>query len=142
MMKEELFKLFFKKELSTREAVYEFIAWSEQNENLSRTAIQTKLVEREELGDIQISKGVLLPHFESDDLKESSISIIWPTVPIVGWEGVEDDIKLIIVLSFSPHDPEHIKKQIMSFFGNLADSDFVEKLLSAKNEKDVEKLLV
>lgn len=142
MMKEELFKLFFKKELSTREAVYAFISQMEQNENLSRTDIQAKLVAREALGDIQISKGVLLPHFESEDLKESSISIIWPAVPIVGWEGIEDDIKLIIVLSFSPHDPAHIKQQIMSFFGNLADSDFVEKLLSVKNEKEIEKLFV
>lgn len=141
MKDKQLFKIYFNQELLNPSAVYNFIAATQATKDLSTADIVAALMEREERGGIQIAPQVLLPHFESVKLKESQVICCHLKDSIPRWDSDIEEIKLIIAILLKQDESVTVKKEIASFTRKLADDEYIEKLVSTKNQKEFTALI-
>lgn len=141
MIDNQLFTLSIDESFSDRESIYTWVAEKNANDNLKPLEIKKALLNRELQGDIQISRGIVLPHFESCLLKRSNISLIHPKNPIHKWDGIEGEINFIIALSLKPNESEEREKLIIKFIRSLVEEDFIKELKEAKSKERIHFLL-
>jgi len=130
------YQVYFNCTLKTKVEVYSFISELVcQGDHSKQTEVINQLNEREKIGSISIAEHVLLPHIESNLIKESQIVFIRLAEPISSWDWQTKDIRLLIVILLKENENEQIKKKISLFMRTLADEAYVARLLSI-NEKD------
>lgn len=127
-------KAYFNQPLQTKKETYEFIANYGENDQLSHENINRALRERELASNLQIAPHVVLPHFESLALTESSVLIIHLQQEISCWDQTAADIKLVIAILLKTNESLEIKKEIALFTRSLADETFIQNLLCSKKE--------
>lgn len=132
-----LYQAYFNCKLDTRDEVYSFIADIVcQGDRSKKGEVIERLNEREKEGSILIAEHVMLPHIESDEIKESQIIFIRLAQPIRSWDSQTKDIHLLIVILLKGNENEHIKKRISLFTRTLADEAYLTRLLKiSKKEK-------
>lgn len=97
-------------EFDSREAVYEFL--SEQISNDFNSEIFKLFLEREYIGNIKIFEQTILPHFEFEKLKNSSIFILKLKNSIIEWSDSLKNIKLIICIALKKEESLETKKRL------------------------------
>lgn len=80
---------------------------------------------REKQGSIEIANGVVLPHFESENLKGTQIIIIRPLNTIKNWSPKISKVDLLIALIYKTGDGF---KEIRRLMKMLANDSFIEFL--------------
>ena len=118
--------------------VYRFLA-EEIDSSISRD-LTKRLLAREQLANIQIDKQTVLPHLESSRLRQSQLLILRLVEPIKDWSETIRDIRLVICLALKTNEDRAVKEQIRSFMSKLADTAYVEKLLT-DSKANIEKML-
>lgn len=100
--------------------MYEFIANYGENDQLSHENINRALRERELASNLQIAPHVVLPHFESLALTESSVLIIHLQEEISCWDQTAADIKLVIAILLKTNESLEIKKRNRVIYQKLS----------------------
>ena len=138
-----LYQVFLNQELLSKQQVYQFIA-----ETVTplltpeeKKQIEESLVNREKMGSNQIAEQIVLPHLENALLKKSEIYLIGLKTEIQEWTAVIKQVKLIIVILLKENEQLKVKKEICRFSRNLANEDFLEKLLRLYTETDFYKII-
>ncbi|PMC34124.1 hypothetical protein CJ195_24505 [Bacillus sp. UMB0899] len=129
------YQLYFNWELKTREEVYSFISEIVCQDDLSKKEeVINQLNDREEVGSTLIAEHVMLPHIESAQIKKSQIIFIRLANPILSWDYQTKDIRLLIAILLKENENEQIKKKISLFTRTLADEEYLNRLLTIKEE--------
>lgn len=125
-MKSLLKKQFFQQPFRSRQECYEFLV-GQLGEDES-TQFLHLLEERERLASVEIFPGVVMPHLESNRLKESQI-IILQLQDSIQWLNTTRDVRLMILLAMKKDEEVEIKRQLIAFVHQLADEEFIQALL-------------
>lgn len=114
------------KDYVSREQVYDYLA------NITapghKQSIIDGLLYRENVGDISIEDGVIMPHVESEFLMESEVVIISVDNPIRLWNEEIKNVDLIIAIFLRTNESIEVKKEIRDFSRSLANKDNIKKL--------------
>lgn len=114
------------KDYGTREEVYDYLAGKTAPDH--KKSIVDGLLYRENIGDISIEDGVIMPHVESGFLKESEIVIISMNRPINNWSKDIENVDLIIAIFLKDNECLEVKKEIRDFSRSLANEENIIKL--------------
>lgn len=98
------------------------------NDEKDLSNLINEFMKREQNGDIQIEEGVVLPHLETDLIKNSQILIINSRDKIEKWNKNINNVDLIICLLLKKEEKIEIKREISQFMTKLADIDYIEQL--------------
>ncbi|WP_440897928.1 PTS sugar transporter subunit IIA [Amphibacillus sp. Q70] len=138
------YQVYFNDTLETKEQVYDFVSTiaCPNHSYQKRQAIIDQLNEREKVGSPLIAEHVLLPHIESNLIKESQIIFLKLTNPISFWDNNIKDIRLIIIILLKTGEQEEVKKRISLFTRSLADEDYLERLLNVEEQSSFYKEII
>lgn len=143
MKNKSLFNILFHRKFDSRSDMYHFIGERvSHHSTLLTSEVVDTLLQREQAGNIQIAEHVLLPHFESSKLKESQIVVVHLHEGISKWNQHVSDIKLVIFILLKRDETLDTKKEITNFMRNLADQDYIEKLLHADSEESFTQMII
>lgn len=130
------YQVYFNCELETKEEVYSFISDLVcENDDSGKEEVIDQLKAREKVGSLLIAEHVVLPHIESDLIRESQIIFIRLADPIMSWDHQTKDVRLLIVILLKENENEQIKNKISLFTRTLADEEYLTQLLNI-NEKE------
>lgn len=131
------YQIYFDCKLETKEKVYSFISEMEcWDEFAQKEQVIQQLNEREKVGSIQIAEHVILPHIESEHIKQSQLVFIRLSAPISSWSHQIKDIHLIIMILLKENESVQAKEDVVSFIRTLADEEYVNRLVS-KDDKEI-----
>lgn len=131
-----IYQVYFNCELKTKEEVHSFISEIVCQDNPTQKAeVINQLNEREKVGSTLIAEHVLLPHFESKQIKKSQILLIRLANPIRSWDSQTKDIRLLIVIILKGNESVQIKKEIALFTRSLADEEYLDRLLNSREKE-------
>lgn len=122
-------------EFDSREAVYEFL--SEQISNDFNSEIFKLFLEREYIGNIKIFEQTILPHFEFEKLKNSSIFILRLKNSIIEWSDSLKNIKLIICIALKKEESLETKKKIVNIVESLSNDEKIKNLLQCDLKEEL-----
>ncbi|MFD2829127.1 PTS sugar transporter subunit IIA [Corticicoccus populi] len=131
-----LFKLFTGCDIKDEAELYDFV--SERvfpNHPESRNRLVQQFEQRERLGSALISEHAVLPHAESDFIKESKVLVLQIKNSIPVWGGTPVAIRLAVVILLKEDEQFDVKKRISSFTRMLADEDLLEQLFEAEEDE-------
>jgi PTS system nitrogen regulatory IIA component len=132
-----IYQVYFDSKLKTKEEVYSFISEITCQENPSqKEEVINQLNEREKVGSTLIAEHVMLPHIESNQIKNSQILFIRLANPIQSWDCRTKDIRLLIVILLKKNESVHIKKKIALFTRTLADEEYLNRLLNSHEKEN------
>ncbi|PKM51641.1 MAG: hypothetical protein CVV02_05065 [Firmicutes bacterium HGW-Firmicutes-7] len=97
------------------------------------------VLEREKKGSTYIGKGIAIPHGRDSLVNKSKICIIKLEHPIK-WN--KNEIKLIFLLALKLEDGKALRSFFNSFYSVLEDEETVQKIIEAKDEVQIMKLLI
>ena len=120
----DLYQYVSNQNFNNRQEVYGYLASQVDSQTLSQQEIESKFLEREAMGNIEIAQGVVLPHFEGA-INRNKIIIIKPKHTIVDWSDTIVQVDLVIALMLTNGSD---KSEVIDFVKNLASDDFIEKL--------------
>lgn len=139
--KEISLEIFFNKKLKDRNESFDFIVNQLTKDNTQKKKLLNEFLSREDVGSIEIAKHVILPHFESKLIQQSSILILKLENDIESWNHDINQVKLIIVIALKEPETIENKKIISSFIRKFADDLFIEKLLQETDEEKFKKII-
>lgn len=139
--KEINLEIFFNKKLKDRNESFDFIVNQLTKDNTQKKKLLNEFLSREDVGSIEIAEHVILPHFESELIQQSSILILKLENDIESWNHDINQVKLIIVIALKEPETIENKKIISSFIRKFADDLFIEELLQETNEEKFKKII-
>ncbi|GAB2027807.1 PTS sugar transporter subunit IIA [Lactovum odontotermitis] len=140
MNEDKLFR-FYVEELFSKEEAYRFIGNLQAADNLTAQEIMDALYARELLGDLSVAPGVIMPHYVSQNLDQSSVSLISLKPPIAFWDETMSEVKLLIVLALKQDEIYETRQEITKFIRKMVDMAFVDCLLKLNSETELMNLL-
>lgn len=128
--------VYFNVSLQNKSEVNAFIAKlaSENNPSLQEEVIRS-LHKREQVGSMFITENVMMPHLESDFIKESRVIFIRPKKPIISWNEEKVEIRMLIVMLLKAEETMAIKKELTAFTRTLADDAYLANLSSIQEKE-------
>lgn len=142
MRDNSFYQIYFDCDLETKKQTYEFISdIACQSSSEQKTVILEQFEEREKVGSPLIEEHVLLPHIESQYVSTSQVLIFKFKNPM-DWDENIKDIHLVIAILLKKGEEQAIKKKISMFTRSLADEEFLNHLLNAKNTLDFQNTII
>lgn len=133
-MKNEQIDLYLGKSLTDKQSILEFLYdASNLKGSVTQEVFFTQLEKRESQGSIEIAEGVILPHFELEEISQTKIIIVRPMEGIINWSLKVKKVDVIVALFYKTGQNMNEIKRLMRM---LADDSFVEDL----KKKDFEEL--
>ncbi len=137
MKNDQLFNVYKKQSFSSKEEILSFL----NQEGLkyvgtSSIDFRNEMLKREKQGSIEIAPGVLLPHFESFSFIKSKVFILPMKTEIKKWNEDIQNVHLIIVILLKTDEESSIKQKIIQFTRNLADDNYLERLMNAETKNN------
>ncbi|SDY09981.1 PTS system, nitrogen regulatory IIA component [Evansella caseinilytica] len=131
-----LYRIYVNCELTSKEDVYTFMSDVVCQDDLAqKEVVVNQFNQREKAGSTLIADHVMLPHIESNHIKNSHIIVIRLAKPILSWDEETKDIRLVMGILLKEHENVEIKKKIAMFTRSLAHEDYLNRLLTI-SERD------
>lgn len=128
-MTDNFLKIFDQIKLASKIETYDWISQQVFPTSKEKSyVIKQSLFEREEVGDIQIEEGVILPHIENPVIDKTQIWLIRPQQPIKEWSERIEQVELLIVVLLAENEKLIVKQRVADFMRKLADSDYIADL--------------
>lgn len=131
MMNDEFYQVFLASDLASKQEIYHFIASFANPQAIDE--LTDLLAHREEVGNTMIAEHVILPHLESPKIKQSQVLFIRLKEP-VDLDLATPAIQLVITILLKSGETQATKQRIAKFTRCLADEEFLDQLLTSKNE--------
>lgn len=138
-MKNKLFKVYANKEFQNQTEVYDFLAKKISLDKAEQEVIIQRFVNREQIGSIQISEKVIMPHFVVSGYG-NHIFLIRPKIPISNWSTQIGDVSIIIVIIFEENVSSEIKSRLNNLIKNLMNPEFITLLEKESQNNLINKL--
>ena len=138
-MNNKLFKVYANKEFQNQTEVYDFLAKKISLDKAEQEVIIQRFFNREQIGSIQISEKVIMPHFVASGYG-NHIFLIRPKIPISNWSTQIGDVSIIIVIIFEENVSSEIKSRLNNLIKNLMNPEFITLLEKESQNNLINKL--
>lgn len=131
--------LYNKEEIKSVSELYHFVL-NEEFESFSDKEYHHGLfLKREDAGDFEIAEGVILPHFQSEEINETKIYVVKLNNiknPTTGKENI-----VVAVVLMLKRDDDVVIEDVKKFMHMLANDSFIEHLKLVESQKDLNALI-
>lgn len=125
----DLYQYVSNQNFNNRQEVYGYLASQIDSQTLSQQEIESKFLEREAMGNIEIAQGVVLPHFTNENVQDK-IFIVRLSEPILNWSKGIAKVNIVIALVINSQTAFKIRPQIQNLIQHLIDEQFIELLMT------------
>ncbi|ARY90571.1 MULTISPECIES: PTS sugar transporter subunit IIA [Lacticaseibacillus] len=129
-MKNDLISIFSNLALKDRADAYQFAANQIfPDDVLKAHRLVIDLLDRENLGSIQVADHVILPHVEGDFIPKTKLLIIKPQTNLRKWSPSIHDVQVMVFIFLKTDESKRTKLQIIDIMRKLGKEEFIQLLL-------------
>ncbi|TLF38880.1 PTS sugar transporter subunit IIA [Lacticaseibacillus zeae] len=129
-MKNDLISIFPNLALKNRADAYQFAANQIFPDDASKAhRLVIDLLDRENLGSIQVADHVILPHVEGDLIPKTKLLVIKPQTNLRKWSPSIHDVQVMVFIFLKTGESKRTKLQIIDIMRKLGKEEFIQLLL-------------